>query len=242
MLITSTARTTICRRRRTIRRSTCSTTRRTRSSAQSGRIVCRSTLTNPNNGCVPLNLFGRGRLRPRRWTGSSARRWAIRPSSRTSSNVSVSGQPLAAVGRAALGRVRRRLSPRIQQHGRGSDLHLHASLHGRLQGFPAAIEGLLGGWERTNIQPIRGKYDVTEIFGGSAPAAAEGCSRCAVARPQPGRAAHRLQHERRCHHLESRPQLRSRSPPFACAARSPATFAPRISPSCSRARAWGRAT
>lgn len=25
-----------------------------------GRIVCRSTLTNPNNGCVPINLFGSG--------------------------------------------------------------------------------------------------------------------------------------------------------------------------------------
>lgn len=29
--------------------------------APDGTIVCRSTLTNPNNGCVPVNLFGLGR-------------------------------------------------------------------------------------------------------------------------------------------------------------------------------------
>ncbi len=30
----------------------------------SGAIVCRSTLTNPNNGCVPLNIFGTGVVSP----------------------------------------------------------------------------------------------------------------------------------------------------------------------------------
>jgi iron complex outermembrane receptor protein len=29
-----------------------------------GQIVCRSTLTNPNNGCVPLNIFGEGSASP----------------------------------------------------------------------------------------------------------------------------------------------------------------------------------
>src|SRR6185295_3615174 len=29
-----------------------------------GRIVCRSTLFNPGNGCVPIDLFGAGRASP----------------------------------------------------------------------------------------------------------------------------------------------------------------------------------
>jgi iron complex outermembrane receptor protein len=40
-----------------------------------GQIVCRSTLTNPANGCTPINLFGQGSITPAAWayvTGTAA--------------------------------------------------------------------------------------------------------------------------------------------------------------------------
>ncbi|MGZ3313385.1 MAG: TonB-dependent receptor domain-containing protein, partial [Caulobacteraceae bacterium] len=40
-----------------------------------GSIACRSTLTNPTNGCVPINLFGEGSVTPQAWkyvTGTAA--------------------------------------------------------------------------------------------------------------------------------------------------------------------------
>ncbi|PZU48202.1 MAG: TonB-dependent receptor [Sphingomonas sp.] len=45
-----------------------------------GAIVCRSTLTNPTNGCVPINLIGEGRASPDAiaWTnGTGFRQWDI---------------------------------------------------------------------------------------------------------------------------------------------------------------------
>jgi iron complex outermembrane recepter protein len=35
---------------------------------------------------------------------------------------------------------------------------------GDYKGWPAALEGLIGGWERTNLQPLSGSYHVSELF------------------------------------------------------------------------------
>jgi len=128
-----------------------------------GRIVCRSTLTNPGNGCVPLNLFGAGSPSP------AALDWILGTTvgdqivKQDVFNVSVSGQPwelwAGPVSVAFGGGYRRESSDMVVDPISTSIRHFT----GGYKGFPSAIEGLLGGWERTNIQPISGKYDLTEV-------------------------------------------------------------------------------
>jgi outer membrane receptor protein involved in Fe transport len=130
-----------------------------------GRIVCRSTLTDPNNGCVPLNLFGEGAPSPAAldWIlGTTVGDQIVR---QDVFNASVSGQPLelwaGPLGVAFGGGYRRESSNMVVDPISTST----RQFTGGYKGFPAAIAGLLGGWERTNIQPIRGEYDLTELFG-----------------------------------------------------------------------------
>jgi len=128
-----------------------------------GRIVCRSTLVNPNNGCVPLNLFGAGAPSP------AALDWILGTTIGDQTvkqdvfNTSVSGQPwqlwAGPLSVAFGGGYRRESSNMVVDPISSSFRHFT----GDYKGFPAAIEGLLGGWERTNIQPIRGEYDLTEL-------------------------------------------------------------------------------
>jgi outer membrane receptor protein involved in Fe transport len=130
-----------------------------------GRIICRSTLVNPDNGCVPLNLFGSGAPAP------AALDWILGTTVGDQTvkqdvfNLSVSGQPwnlwAGPVSVAFGGGYRRESSNMVVDPISSSTRHFS----GDYKGFPAAIEGLLGGWERTNIQPISGKYDLTELFG-----------------------------------------------------------------------------
>jgi iron complex outermembrane receptor protein len=130
-----------------------------------GRIVCRSTLVNPNNGCVPLNLFGEGSPSPAAldWIlGTTVGDQIVR---QDVFNVAVSGQPwntwAGPLSVAFGGGYRRESSNMVVDPISTSIRHFT----GDYKGFPVAIEGLLGGWERTNIQPISGKYDLTELFG-----------------------------------------------------------------------------
>ncbi len=130
-----------------------------------GRIICRSTLAHPDNGCVPLNLFGEGSPSP------AALDWILGTTVGDQTvkqdvfNASVSGQLgslwAGPVSVAFGGGYRRESSDMVVDPISTSTRHFT----GDYKGFPNAIEGLLGGWERTNIQPISGKYDLTELFG-----------------------------------------------------------------------------
>jgi len=129
-----------------------------------GQIVCRSTLVNPSNGCVPLDLFGPDA------PSTAAKHWLLGTAIGDQTvkedvfNFSVSGKPWelwAGQVSVAFGGGYRRDSSRmvvdpVSTSTRGST--------GDYNGFPAAIEGLIGGWERTNLQPISGEYDLTELF------------------------------------------------------------------------------
>jgi outer membrane receptor protein involved in Fe transport len=60
-----------------------------------GAIVCRSTLTNPQNGCVPLNLFGQGAPSPaaRNYAlGTATRAWDLK---QDAAAIVVRGEPLS---------------------------------------------------------------------------------------------------------------------------------------------------
>jgi outer membrane receptor protein involved in Fe transport len=127
-------------------------------------IICRSTLVNPGNGCVPLNLFGSGAPSP------AARQWVLGTATGDQTvkqdvfNFSVSGKPWRLRAKpvsVAFGGGYRRESGNMVVDPISTSIRRST---GDYRGFPAAIEGLIGGWERTNLQPISGEYDLTELF------------------------------------------------------------------------------
>ena len=136
----------------------------------SGEIVCNSTLTQPGNGCVPLNLFGEGA------PSQAALDWVQGTTVQDTLvqqdvlEVSVNGEPFdtwaGAVGTAFGVGYRRegydQTSDPVSQEVRANT--------GGYRGFPASYANDLtyqqiGGWERTNPLPATGSYDVKEAFG-----------------------------------------------------------------------------
>lgn len=129
-----------------------------------GNIVCRSTLVNPDNGCVPLNLFGPGApsAAAKEWLLGTT--WGDQTVRQDVFNLSVSGKPWqlrAGPVSVAFGGGYRRESSHMVVDPISTTIRRST---GDYKGFPAAIEGLIGGWERTNVQPISGEYDLTELF------------------------------------------------------------------------------
>ena len=129
-----------------------------------GRIVCRSTLVNPGNGCVPLDLFGPGA------PSEAVKAWLLGTTIGDQTieqdvfNVAISGQPWhlkAGPVSVAFGGGYRRESSHMVVDPISTSIRRST---GDYKGFPAAIEGLIGGWERTNLQPVGGGYDLTELF------------------------------------------------------------------------------
>lgn len=111
-----------------------------------GRIVCRSTLTNANNGCVPANLFGAGSISREAvnyYTGTSRLRSS---QSQDLYAVNLTGKPFsiwAGDVSIAVGGEYRREAVRAT-----SDPISQAS-----------------GWRQINAQPLNGSYNVKEAFG-----------------------------------------------------------------------------
>ncbi|HEV7632964.1 MAG TPA: TonB-dependent receptor plug domain-containing protein [Steroidobacteraceae bacterium] len=131
-----------------------------------GQIVCRSTLTNPGNGCVPINLFGYGS--PSRaaldYVLGTSEQWlrvkqdvAELSGARDLFDLWGAGPVKAAVGAGY------RKESSVQTVDPISSSIKHAS--GGYLGFPASLEGQLGGFDRGNPQPIAGSYNVKELFG-----------------------------------------------------------------------------
>ncbi|WDF75283.1 TonB-dependent receptor domain-containing protein [Novosphingobium sp. KACC 22771] len=126
-------------------------------------IVCRSTLTNPGNGCVPINLFGAG-------SASSAARQYIGGSAYANQTVmqdvvaaTLRGSPLtlpAGKVQVAIGAEHRReglkqVVPQqatITQTGDGA------------RGFPSSLLGTQGAYFLGNSSPVNASYLVDEAF------------------------------------------------------------------------------
>ncbi len=149
-----------------------------------GNIVCRITLTNPNSGCVPVNLFG-----------STAGYDAINGTSATpSSNVtqaaknyingtavqrfvyqqdvaegSVQGDlfdlPAGTVSLATgVGYRREHLNSTADDRSTQLKTGVDRDSGVAIQGFPTSIKNTRGGFERSNPQPSTGHFDVKEVF------------------------------------------------------------------------------
>ncbi|HEV7632954.1 MAG TPA: TonB-dependent receptor [Steroidobacteraceae bacterium] len=131
-----------------------------------GSIVCRSTLLQPANGCVPLNLFGYGSPSPAAldWVLGTATQ-DLRVEQRVF-EASLAGEPFKVpAGRVSLAfGVGWREEASLQRTDATSQSP--RIFTGAYRGWPesVAFAGQVGGWERSNPLPLEGSYSVAEAF------------------------------------------------------------------------------
>jgi iron complex outermembrane receptor protein len=128
-----------------------------------GQIVCRSTLTNPTNGCVPLNIFGYGSASAAALayiTGTATQDVTVKEDV---AEGSVNGKVLALP--AGDLEVAAGVGWRKEQFVQTTDAISQEIRTGAgINGFPPGLINTLGGFERTNPQPSQGSYSVKEAF------------------------------------------------------------------------------
>jgi iron complex outermembrane receptor protein len=128
-----------------------------------GTIVCRSTLTTPTNGCVPLNIFGYGApsaAAKAYITGTAVQDVHVK---QDVAEFSVQGEvfqlPAGPVSVAAGAGYRKEQFTQTTD-ARSTEIRTGAGING----YPTGLINTLGGFERTNPQPTGGSYDVKEAF------------------------------------------------------------------------------
>ena len=137
-----------------------------------GQIVCRQSLTNPaataiSNpvGCQPLNIFGVGRASPaalKYITGTAVQTVRV---AEDVAEASAQGGLFDIQGgtvSAALGTSYRREAFNQVTDAQSQEIRSGTGIGAA---FPTGLINTLGGFERTNPQPTRGSYNVTEVFG-----------------------------------------------------------------------------
>jgi iron complex outermembrane receptor protein len=129
-----------------------------------GRAVCRSTLTNPNDGCVPLNIFGYGNASAAALdyiTGTAVQdvrtKQDVAEASVKGTLLTLPGGPL---GVAAGVGYRKEVFTQITD-AQAQEIRTGTGI----RGYPTSLINTLGGYERTNPQPSAGHYSVKEAFG-----------------------------------------------------------------------------
>ena len=144
-----------------------------------GSIVCRTTLANPNNGCVPLNVLGPNAA------SADALAYVLGTASVSSTlkqdvaDLAISGSPFALWAGPVLvgaGATYRKESA-IAVADAVSESYLPAvpgtaafkpgltpALTGNLARFPSALRGARGGYESTNPGGLKGGLNVKEVF------------------------------------------------------------------------------
>jgi outer membrane receptor protein involved in Fe transport len=145
-----------------------------------GSIVCRTTLTNPGNGCVPLNVLGPNSATPQALAyvlGAPVQHQVIK---QDVADIAISGEPFSlwagpvSVGIGATWRreaavsVSDATSESYNPAVPGTPAFkpgLTPILSGNINRFPAALRGQRGGWETGNPGGLSGHYSVREVFG-----------------------------------------------------------------------------
>lgn len=128
-----------------------------------GQIVCRSTLSNPGNGCVPINLFGENSASQAARAYVSGSAFANQTIKQDVAAATLRGSPFAMPAgpvQFAAGYEHRRegltqvVSPlsTITQNGGGA------------RGFPTSLIGVQGGYFLGNSAPVDASYTVNEGF------------------------------------------------------------------------------
>ena len=119
--------------------------------APNGSIVCRSSLTNPSNGCVPINVFGNGSAKTNAFAFGTARFNLI--TQEQVGAVNLQGEPLKLPGgpvSVAVGAEWR------QEKAIGSSDALSQQIQ---------PNGSAGAFALGNQGPLNGEYNVKEIYG-----------------------------------------------------------------------------
>ncbi len=131
----------------------------------SGQIICRSTLTNPQNGCSPLNLFGEGSSSPAALDYILGTAFTTGWSEQIAGELSLRGSPFstwAGAVQVGAGANYRRISG-ASSTDEVSKSPIAAAPGSR--GTPANIIGVLGGWLAGNqVDQPRASYNVKEVF------------------------------------------------------------------------------
>ena len=137
-----------------------------------GRVVCRSTLSNPGDGCVPVNLFGRGSVSPEARAyvteGSSAQLQEVQEhvaeATLTGELRWLPDRPLGVATGIAWRSESVDSSPaRYPESLEG--LRVETDISQGYRGLPPAYSGSPNIFERTIMTEVAGSYSVWELFG-----------------------------------------------------------------------------
>jgi iron complex outermembrane recepter protein len=129
-----------------------------------GQIVCRSTLTNPTNGCVPLNLFGPGAASAAALAYVQGTLMTNQELQQDVASFNMNGSPFAtwaapvSIGFGAEYR---------NEFGSSTVDPISSSpiATAGIRGLPAAdIVAPIGGWQTNNPQPLNGSYHIEEGY------------------------------------------------------------------------------
>lgn len=131
--------------------------------APNGSVVCRSTLTNPNDGCVPINLFGLGSPSAAAISYVTGVTVADQSSDQDVAAFDVRGQLWDLAGRAAFGRGGYRVPARSHGTDGRPDLGGHDQ-RGRLPRSSGEPERSSGGFWTNNPQALDGDFNVKEGY------------------------------------------------------------------------------
>jgi iron complex outermembrane receptor protein len=128
-----------------------------------GQVVCRTTLTTPGDGCVPINLFGQGSPTAAAIAYVTGTAYSRLVTEQNVASIAVRGEPFSTwagpVSVAFGGEYRK------EQASQSVDA-ISASVKAAngVRGYPTAAVGGLGGFQQSNPQPIQGEYSIKEGF------------------------------------------------------------------------------
>jgi outer membrane receptor protein involved in Fe transport len=132
-----------------------------------GQIVCRSTLSGLDPGCVPTNWFGEGSVTENayRYTnGTSFRNLKLKQDVAAASMQGTLGEWAKLWGDSAS--IAFGAEARKESAAQTSDLVSQSFINfNGLRGGPASRNGALGGFTQSNFQPVSGEVTVKEAFG-----------------------------------------------------------------------------
>lgn len=132
-------------------------------SPTTGQIVCRSTLTTPNDGCVPINLFGEGSPSAAAIAYVRGDARAVQDTTQDNVGFSISGEPFALPAgplSLAIGGEYRRDESVQTRDALSADVISTANI----RGIPASLNGRVGLLERTNPPAFSGYHEDYEGF------------------------------------------------------------------------------
>ena len=128
-----------------------------------GQIVCRTSITNPGEGCVPINLFGDGAPSAEAVAYVTGTAFSRLVNTQDVAAFDVRGQPFslwAGPLSLAFGAEYRK----AQASQIVDPISASRKAANGVRGFPTSAIGGLGGFQQSNPQPLDGQYSIKEGF------------------------------------------------------------------------------